>query len=421
MQLRALDFCVAAFFTAAVSACGTAAAPAAVEDVAADWQNADATAVDVAGADSVADAAVAADAAALNLPTGFTEECAYVGPHAVGHVDFEVTDPARNRLLRMTIWYPADPSAKAAAANGTPIAEFEPEGPRRKTIADLAAKAPAACAQVVTHSARDAQPLAGGLWPLVAYSHCHSCMRYSAFTLAQRLASQGFAVLAPDHTGNTLIEGLAGKSAPLDSVFLATRALDIRFALDVALDPNHPALPQNLRGRFDANKVAMFGHSFGGVTTGKVLQDDARLKAGLAIAVPMANPLLQGVDMAKIAQPVAFILAEEDNSITAAGNAFIEQNYADAKNTAWLWRVADAGHFSFSDIAGLSFFTQGCGKDKRMTDDTPFTYLDNHVARCIGARYLSAFMRFHLLGDATATAILNAATPSGVVQQQHKP
>ncbi len=366
------------------------------------------------------DAAATQDAAAdaTDQPDGgaVAEDWRKDGPYPVGHADFVLTDASRQRSLRVTIWYPAAESARTAANTGMDLAGFYPVGsPENATMTTLLAAAPTTCVREQTHSAANGEPAATTSWPLVAFSHCHTCTRFEATTIVERLASHGIAVIAPDHTGNTIFEGLAGTSAGLGAAFLQVRTDDIRFVLDQALDPTNTALPAPLRGKFDANRVGVLGHSFGGVTVGSVLMVDKRPKAGMAIAVPMAQPLLPGVDMAQIHVPVAFILAREDNSILEVGNTFIRQNFADANPPVWLTEVADAGHFSFADIAGLiPGFDAGCGKGERMADQSAFTYLDNTVARGIGARLVGAFFGRTLLGEATAEEPLMAAEPTGV-------
>lgn len=361
--------------------------------------------------DAAADTADVADSAAA------TEDWRKDGPFPVGHADFVLTDTARSRSLRVTVWYPAAESARTSADAGTNLADFYPVGsPEHATMTTLLATAPTSCVRATTHSAANAEPAATTAWPLVAFSHCHTCTRFEATTIAERLASHGIAVIAPDHTGNTIFEGLAGTSAGLGAAFLQVRTDDMRFVLDQALDPTGTTLPANLRGKFDATRVGALGHSFGGVTTGKLLMVDPRPKAGMALAVPMAQPLLPGVDMAQIHVPVAFVLAREDNSILEIGNTFIRQNFADANPPAWLIEVADAGHFSFSDIAGIiASFDAGCGKGQRMADQSDFTYIDNATARAIGARTVGAFFGHTLLGEATANEALMAAEPAGLV------
>ena len=343
------------------------------------------------------------------------------GSAAVGHAHFSAQDPQTGRKLAMTLWYPADSAAAAAAKKGVSLATFLPEGATRTALAELLAKAPAACTGTMGYSAQDAAPRKGQ-WPLVVYSHCHGCTRFSAALTAERLASHGIAVLAVDHAGNTLMEAQSGSSAPLSSAFLQVRARDIRFALDVILDPAHPQLPVALRGHSDGQRVGVCGHSFGAVTAGLVAQTDARVRAAWFVAAPVQNPLLAGVDVAQIKVPAGFLLAREDNSITALGNALILDNFAKIPGPAWLVEVADAGHWSFSELAGLvPEFAAGCGPGERQTDGTPFVYLDNLLARQIAARAISAFFGEQLLGATAARATLTAPGPAAVVTVTAKP
>ena len=190
----------------------------------------------------------------------------------------------------------------------------------------------------------------------------------------------------------------------------------MKFVLDQVLDAKNAALPEVLRGKFDATRIGALGHSFGGVTTGRLLMDDPRPKSGMALAVPMANPLLPGVDMSKIHVPVAFILAREDNSILEVGNDFIRQNFADANPPVWLTEVADAGHFSVTDIAGIiEGFNAGCGTGLRMADQSSFTYIANNTARSITAERVGAFFGRTLRGETAAEDVLMSSLPTGLV------
>lgn len=345
------------------------------------------------------------------------------GPHPAGHVHLQLTDPQSGRALPVTLWYPAAASAQAAASAGVSAATFLPEGPTRTALQTLLDAAPAGCTVPKVASAPDAEPAAGGAWPLVVFSHCHGCTRFSAHSLAVRLASHGIAVAAPDHVGNTLMESQAGVNAPLNASFLQVRGRDVRFVLDALLDPQSEALPAPLRGRLDPNKVGAMGHSFGSVTTGLVAQTDPRVRAAFCLAAPIDNPLLPGVDAAQVQVPIGFVLAREDNSISELGNQFLQQNYAEVPGPAWLIELVDAGHWSFTDVAGLvPAFAAGCGDGLRMVDGiTPFTYLDPQVARSVVARHASAFFGLHLLGDANARTALEAAESAAVETVVHRP
>lgn len=342
------------------------------------------------------------------------------GPHPVGNATFTVNDATRMRELRVEVWYPAADSARDAADEGQPITSFA-SGADRDALAGLLETAPDPATNRRAHSARDAAS-ADGTFAVVAFSHCYNCTRFSTFTIAERLASHGIIVLAPDHTGGTLFDKLAGTDAPLDTAFLEIRKDDLRFTLDRALDASATELPESVRGKLDPARVGVFGHSFGAVTAGLLLMDDARPKAGLALAAPMENPLLPGVTVTEIEKPLFFWLAKEDNSITEVGNDVIRSNFASAKAPAWKVEVADNGHWSVSDICGITpDFDAGCNSsDVRQTTGEAFTYHDIEASRGIAASYVTAFFLATLTNDADARAYLEEAHPAELVDIEAK-
>ncbi|MEB2311020.1 MAG: dienelactone hydrolase family protein [Sorangiineae bacterium] len=363
----------------------------------------------VVGADAAADAPDDAPSS----PVDFNQPGAY----PVGHAYFEAIDPKSSRTLPIEVWYPADESAQAAATQGTPLEDLEPSGAHHDTLAALVAAAPSGCTRKRVRSAADATPAGGAPFPVIVFSHCHNCARFSEAFVAERLASYGFAVVAPDHVGNTVYDAQAGNSAPINDKFLAVRVGDIRFTLDVVLGASSAAVPAALRGRFDAATVGVFGHSYGGATAAAVAEEDPRVRAALALAVPMESPAFpKGAHMAQLHVPVAFLRAEEDNSISTLGNQLIEQNFTSASPPAWLSRVANAGHWSFSDIAGLiPMFAAGCGAGKRMTSGQTFNYLDNDVAREIAAGFVTAFFSATLRAEIAGVTYLSTGHPPNLV------
>ena len=340
------------------------------------------------------------------------------GPHIVANTRFMLS--AGERSLQVEVWYPADATAAAAAAKGHPIAEFVPEGADRIAFEGLLAKlSPAGQigTRLQTSSALDGALAAGGPFPLLVFSHCHSCTRFSAFTVAEHLASHGFIVAAPDHTGNTLFNELAGDTAAIGEDFLKVRRADLGAVLDAMLDPLGPAIPASLRGQSDPTRVGALGHSFGAASVGRLAQEDPRVRAAMPIAAPIENPFFPGNKVADIHVPLLAILAEEDNSIGALGNTLIESNFKSANPPIRLLRLRDAGHWNFTDICGLTDgFSPGCGEGVRQTvPGEAFTYLDIAVGRGIARAYAVAFFDRYLRDGQSAAAYLDAPDPADVV------
>ncbi|HEY0250456.1 MAG TPA: hypothetical protein VGC41_02975 [Kofleriaceae bacterium] len=158
----------------------------------------------------------------------------------------------------------------------------------------------------------------------------------------------------------------------------------------------------------------------GAVTAGRVAQLDSRISAAAALCAPMENPLTPGVTLSELDVPLMFMVAVEDNSITEFGNKFIRDNFTNATVPATKIEVPDAGHWSVSDLDGLtSAFAPGCGDAERQTDGSPFTYLDPLVGRRIASAYATAFFRATLEDDAGARAYLESVSPSFTVDVQH--
>jgi predicted dienelactone hydrolase len=340
------------------------------------------------------------------------------GPYPPASTTLTLTDPSRARSLTVEVWYPAVASAEGAARAGGPVEDFFASADDRARYAALLAKSPEPEGPSRrTHAARDAAPASSSTgYPLLVFSHCFQCFRFSAFSIAERLASHGFVVAAPDHAGDTLFDPTLGLTADT----LQTRAADIRFVTTALLagSDGAEALPASLRGALDASRVGVFGHSFGSVTTGLVLQDDARFRAGVGIAAPFENPLLPGVSMSRITEPVLYVVAREDNSIAEIGNNFIRQNFEQAPGPIRKVEVSDAGHWSFSDICRLGdqYFLPGCGAGVRQTiPGESFTYLPIEEGIGIGQAYVTAFFLAELNGDAAARAYLETANPAGIV------
>ena len=338
------------------------------------------------------------------------------GMYPVGNT--RITVPAGDHELLVELWYPADGDAADAAMKGHPIEEFVPAGPDRDTMVGLlAALSPAGeiGTRRQTRSADGGAPSLDGPFPLLVFSHCFNCVRFSTFSVAEHLASHGFIVAAPDHI--TLFDDLAGNGDDLTEEALQRRRDDLGAVLDVALAPGAPALPAGLQGKIDDTRVGAYGHSFGAATVGRLAQEDPRVRAALPIAAPVQNPLFPNTHVADITVPLLAILAEEDNSIGAFGNQLIVDNFNAQNPPARLVRVKDAGHWGFTDICGLTAgFSAGCGEGERQTvPGEAFTYLDIAIGRGIASAYALAFFDLYLRDNQAATAYLDAADPAAFV------
>ena len=331
--------------------------------------------------------------------TDGTPDYSAPGPASVGVATSSLTDGSRGRTLPVEVWYPI-----ASAGTASDVIDFETDTDRRAALSPLLDAAPAECVATTTNATRDA-PATAGEYPLILYSHCRTCTRWSAHAVMERLASHGFVVLAPDHEGDTLFDRLDGTESTLDNALVDVREADIRFVLDQALAGE--ALPEGVTA--DASRVGMLGHSIGSVTAGTVAQNDARIGAVVGLAAPMESVVLGEVMMESITVPLGLLEATEDNSITELGNQFIRDNFAEANTPAYKLDIIDAGHWSVTNIAGLDdFFAPGCGDDTRQTNGDPFTYVSVESANGHTATFVTAFFAAHLLEEPTALDLLTS-------------
>lgn len=166
-----------------------------------------------------------------------------VGPYAVGRTTFELVDPAReNRQFLVDVWYPLDPED---AQGDFTVYEILFWG----LPSELALEGP---------------PVSGaGRFPLVIFSHGSGGIRFQSIFLTELLASHGFVVAAPDHTGNTLLDDTDGE---LTAQKMIDRLLDVSWVITTMLAKNdEPADP--FYQTLDPERVGVAGHSFGGFTS----------------------------------------------------------------------------------------------------------------------------------------------------------
>ena len=182
--------------------------------------------------DSAADAAAAVDP--LSWPA------AEPGPYRLGYLQTEVTYTTalgESHTAPVHVWYPTDDTSGAEVRYD---AIFTHE-------AALGGAAPAA-------------PVHDGGYPVMVQSHGHFGVAGAVAYWADRLVSQGWVVIAPEHVGNTFHEGFPDFSEPSPSVHYIERPGDVSAALD------HVATADLLAGPLQTDAVALSGHSRGAYT-----------------------------------------------------------------------------------------------------------------------------------------------------------
>ena len=167
-----------------------------------------------------------------------------LGPWAVGHTRFEIVDPSRDdRPLPIEAWYPADPEdAVGLQTHYLLVPPF------------IFLASPVAVEGI---------PVLDRFWmPLIVFSLGSGSLNIQSTELMEALASHGFVVVAPSHTGNTINDPLPD---PFPTIAV-NRPLDVSFLIDHMLargrDPSDP-----FYYRIRPFGIGVVGHSFGGYTS----------------------------------------------------------------------------------------------------------------------------------------------------------
>ncbi len=312
-----------------------------------------------------------------------------------------VNAPA-GRPLPLEVWYPIDPPAAFGPFTAYVLAS------------------PFTLASTLTHE--NAEVSSGGPRPLVVFSHGSGGIAVQSVHLMEQLASHGFVVVAPTHTGNAQTDDSAGIPSVSLPQALLDRVPDVSFVIDHmlarAVTPADPFF-----GRIDALKIGVAGHSLGGFTTLAVksgyqsIPPDARVSAIMPIA-PAASPLTDA-ELGIIAVPTLFMTGTLDallaDEIRAAG--LIQSSPFNYRAD-----VVGATHTHFANICDIAnvllalgfgpatWPSLGAGALVAPYNDTciPPAFPIDEATR-LQNLYATAFFRRHLLGEPTYDQFLTTA------------
>lgn len=288
------------------------------------------------------------------------------GPYGVGFRDVRlvkdsVANPGEERVLNAVIWYPTTPGAG-------PIV-------------------------VGSRAVRDAPlDLSGGPYPVVMFSHGSCGFERQSLFLTPWLASHGFVVVATPHPGNTLFEFPECRTGPAQVASAQERPRDVIFALDYILAAGEDAASP-FYGSVDASRIAMTGHSFGGLTTYLTTALDDRF----TVAVPMAAATGPS---SELHIPSLTLYGEIDSVVNNDG---IFAAYERSDDPKLLVGIEDGGHYPFSDSC---FPGPDCDPPRTLTQDEAHERVK---------RQILPFLKVYLAGDQSFAPFLLTPPPPGVV------
>lgn len=250
------------------------------------------------------------------------------GPLAIATTSWALTDQSRDdpydgeegrpRRLVAQAWYPTDTPGPPAPLVSDPETFAAAVAPR----VGLPSFALRHLNLVDTTATLDA-PIKDGTWPVVVYSHGWRGFRTVQSDLAESLASNGYIVVALDHTyGASVALFPDGDAVRLNSAALpeeqqvgpvayqrASAVLEATYAADVAFLLDQLAAgqgPSQLGTDLQADRVGLVGHSTGGGAMIRLCLTDDRCAAMLGFD-PWVEPVPSDLLQQGLSQPLLSI------------------------------------------------------------------------------------------------------------------
>lgn len=258
------------------------------------------------------------------------------GQEAIGTVTVEITDfdrdeiyglnPGGPRELVVQVWYPAvlDPTATPE-----PIyPDWGLMGPAISKNLGLPTWFLNHVQHVASHSYASL-PIRDGTFPVVMYSHGWTGYRSIALNQIETLVSNGYIVIAPDHTYSAVVTEFAdGEVVPFDQLALpepetvtaeqygeaATALVDVQTEDLISILDALEAGPTGpfgvLSESTDLTRVGAYGHSTGGGAAIRLCLTDDRCDAVLGMD-PWVEPLPDRVLAETATKPAMFMRSVE--------------------------------------------------------------------------------------------------------------
>jgi predicted dienelactone hydrolase len=325
------------------------------------------------------------------------------GPYPVGARTFslDLLDNAGNpRTIRFEVWYPTTEEFRDGPYDAINFYEDAPEG-----IKPLVEKYQDSLPNIPVEVVRDAPVRKGnGPYPMVLFSHGAYGVRFQSVFYTVPLASHGYIVVSPDHTGATLYNLMEADGYNMDDLFLSglDRPLDMVALLDEMLLWNGDEA-SDFHGSIDEANIGISGHSFGGYTALRVAFDDPRIKAAVP-QEPVTTILdLFGYQWPEFPVPCMMQSAALDKTLDPQAEMY--EPYLEMSAPKYYFELHTGGHFTYSDICilDLVYIANDLGIDdaENALDDGCADYnVDVAIAQPLINQFAIGFFNYYLRGSA---------------------
>lgn len=250
-------------------------------------------------------------------------------------------------------------------------------------------------------------------FPLLVFSHGNGGFRHQNTWQAEYLASHGYIVAAPDHTGNAAISILPDRILPYNKDTRKTERRDDR-PRDVSFLITHLASLSKssdhwISGRLIPHEIGVFGHSFGGFTSCRATELDDRIKAIIPMTLAGTVVFEPGNNVGEPCPvPLMVVLGDKDRTVGEEGNARSIQYYEQATGPKYLLNFKDAGHYTFTEMPQInSDWGDGVGVERDDDGNVTLTFSDTTKDQEITNAYSVAFFDTFLKKDDDAREFLN--------------
>jgi predicted dienelactone hydrolase len=243
----------------------------------------------------------------------------------------------------------------------------------------------------------------GAPYPVVLWSHSNGGVPWEATYFTTLLASHGFVVIAPAHTGNTAetcpqpcVDAYPPARSARDEA-RANRPDDLIAVFDQAVQLGAAGDPL-LAGLLDPGRAGVAGESFGSQTALRALSQDQRFRAGVAMAGGAVPPVLAAASTIHV--PTMLLGGLLDDMEPFKDQQAVFGTFPAEGPEHWLVALPHAGHFAFQDLCPAGW--GGCAPGD----------LAQEQAHGLVNRWAGAFLLRYVAGDESYGALLDPALAS---------